>query len=343
MASTVWSDDFSDGNSDGWTIGGNFTVINGVLTSEDKGSGPGVHYTINWALFPSEVTEGTWKFDVNLTDPSVSYVWIDFITVEGKYTPNVYYLDGYRLQLNLISESVTPTEWGVNPWGKGIHLFKGTGNIAQQQWETVDRNANIERSFYNIIITRDSVRFFDVYLNESLILSGRDTDMNTAISTAKSFSISSNGSSGIDNIIVTNTIDFDKAPPHLDVAIPVHTIEEGQDYKLSINVTDPSGIDHWWLEADEYDNNLFSIDQSGVIRNNTALTTRKYHVLFSVNDTQGYTLEQYYSFRVVTPTTSPITTTTTTPTSDESSGIENFVFIAILSLIFATPFRKKRN
>ncbi|MHA2055971.1 MAG: hypothetical protein ACW99F_20570, partial [Candidatus Hodarchaeales archaeon] len=100
------------------------------------------------------------------------------------------------------------------------------------------------------------------------------------------------------------------------------------------------GIDYWWLEKGDSDNDLFPIDQNGVIRNNTVLTQKKYHIAFSVNDTKGFTLVQYYNFFVVEPTITPTTTTTTTT---NTSGIESLVFIVILSLGLVAPFRKRKK
>ncbi|MFX0207941.1 MAG: hypothetical protein ACFFDT_18290, partial [Candidatus Hodarchaeota archaeon] len=60
---------------------------------------------------------------------------------------------------------------------------------------------------------------------------------------------------------------------------------------------------------------------------------------FSVNDTQGYTFEQYYEFRVVEPTIP----TTTSETTNETSSLESLNIIMILALIFAIPIRKKRH
>ncbi|MFX0208041.1 MAG: hypothetical protein ACFFDT_18795, partial [Candidatus Hodarchaeota archaeon] len=272
-ASIIWSDDFSDGNYDGWTIGGyngsvatpptppkskygdiagSFSVENGVLTSGDDfgdwtPNGEGTSdFIVNWANFPSVTSFGTWKFDLNLTDSSVKYISIRFIAnlVNDEYYDWIWGLNGYDLFFGIEHGGSLHSD----TIDKGIYFLKGTGT-----WYDIDFISyvlTINPAIYKFIITRDNTGFFDIYLNESLLFSKR----NTEVKTSTYFRFISMGRSGIDNISVSNTIDFDKAPPHLNESIPLHTIEEGQEYEFQINVTDPSGIDHWWLETGKYDN-----------------------------------------------------------------------------------------
>jgi hypothetical protein len=62
-AAEVWSDNFDDGNYDGWTVEeGGYRVTDGVL--ENYFVDIDTHYHIIWNS--SSVTEGTWSFDVNI-------------------------------------------------------------------------------------------------------------------------------------------------------------------------------------------------------------------------------------------------------------------------------------
>jgi hypothetical protein len=64
--SIVWSDDFEDGNLDGWEIfyAGNFWVDNGVLSSKTEGD----------LYHLSTVLSGTWSFDLYLiSNPGLTH------------------------------------------------------------------------------------------------------------------------------------------------------------------------------------------------------------------------------------------------------------------------------
>ncbi|MHA2175392.1 MAG: hypothetical protein ACXACP_03870 [Candidatus Hodarchaeales archaeon] len=346
-ASIVWSDNFSDGNADGWTISGlnhsvggavnpwegNMSVKRGMLTSGEDFGPPGIdgYHLYSWASHPSEVAVGTWRFDLDLTSPSAVGGGLNFISNSGSDPGWPWILYGYQIRVNVVAF----VPWDENiPGAQGFFLQGSSGGVDVQH--SIDNCAYEGLGIYRFIITRDSTGFFDVYINESLKMSGHGTD----VVPARKFEFVYGGSVGVDNISVSNTIDFDQAPPHLEAEIPFLECEEGQMYELPINVTDPSGIDYWWLEKGDYDNDLFTIDQNGVIRNNTVLTQKKYHIAFSVNDTKGFTLVQYYNFFVVEPTITPTTTTTTTT---NTSGIESLVFIVILSLGLVAPFRKRKK
>ena len=346
IASTVWSEDFEN-DFDGWTIGGlnhtvwgsvlncegNMSVKDGILVSGEEWGPSTIYHLYSWASHPSSVTEGTWRFDFDITNPSAIGGGLNFISKGVGSSGWPWDLEGYQIRLNTYAfQSPFPEHI---PGGKGFFLQKATGGVDTQF--TIDNCEYNNSGIYNFIITRDSIGFFDVYINETHQMSGLSTD----ILESNKFEFTWGGSIGVDNITVSDTIDFDKAPPHIDAEIPYNPIEEGQKYELQLNVSDPSGIDQWWLNAGEYDNDLFTIDQSGMIRNSTVLTIKKYHIVFSVNDTQGYTLNQYYNFRVLEAAILP--TTTTTITSNETSGIESLFSIVIFSLMIVVPFRKRKK
>lgn len=350
MASTVWSDDFSDGNTDGWIIGGlnhsvggavspwegNMSLIDNMLTSGEDFGPPGWegYHLYSWASHPSEVEVGTWQFALDLTNPSAVGGGVNFISNSGNDPGWPWVLYAYQIRVNILAFQ---SLYDDIPGARGFFLMEAANAPSYDVQHTIDNCAYDGPGLYRFIITRDSTGFIDVYINESLKMAGRGTD----VIPAKKFEFVYGGRVGVGNISVSDTIDFDKAPPHLNALIPLHTVEEGQNYQLPINVSDPSGIDHWWLETDEYDNDLFTIDQNGVIRNDTVLIQKKYNLAFSVNDTQGFTLKQYFNFRVVTPTT-PSDTTTETTTTTKTASIMSLAFITILSLVIVVHFKKRK-
>jgi hypothetical protein len=66
--SIVWSDDFNDGDADGWEgnhLGEHFFVVDGVLATGPDGSGDISHV--------SEVSSGTWSFDLFYSEGKETY------------------------------------------------------------------------------------------------------------------------------------------------------------------------------------------------------------------------------------------------------------------------------
>ncbi len=60
--------------------------------------------------------------------------------------------------------------------------------------------------------------------------------------------------------------------------------ELGEDFRYDVNASDPSGLDHWWIN----DNYWFTIDENGVVTNNRELEMMNYNLSVYVNDTLGW-------------------------------------------------------
>jgi hypothetical protein len=183
-AAPVWSDDFNDGNYDGWT------VLNGTFTAKDHtlrsvgGGGLIVH--------PSSVTTGTWSFDIlgaNDTDVGFTSTYPLPITTMICLEMGQYHSRGNMMELNAYSGGWTTL---------------GTYNFC------------IMTGWQHINITRDSNGQICLYHNGTLI-------MNTFSSVTGSgyfwvcFSLSSqltigNAEGAIDNIVVSSTIDIQPPP-----------------------------------------------------------------------------------------------------------------------------------
>jgi hypothetical protein len=74
-AALAWSDDFDDGNHDGWTVSsGEFAVVDGRLTVT------GSEYSDIWR--ESTVTEGTWSFDWIDPDNDIRVGEVDFMAMD---------------------------------------------------------------------------------------------------------------------------------------------------------------------------------------------------------------------------------------------------------------------
>jgi hypothetical protein len=182
----VWSDDFDDGNYDGWTvINGTFTVEDGALKA-----GPGNYNTIT---IPSYNSYGTWSFDLLPTSlVDIIFVGTYPMTFGGSY---VRIQQGFRL----IS------------YGNGFlvleRYFNGTRKylpsfaVSASAWQHIDITLSLDKRVC-------------VYDNETLVV---DITDNSEIPASEYFLFWSSTGAIIDNIVVSDTVDIQ--PP----AAPFYT------------------------------------------------------------------------------------------------------------------------
>jgi hypothetical protein len=95
-------------------------------------------------------------------------------------------------------------------------------------------------------------------------------------------------------VIVRDTI-----PPIWTLPVSDRTVELGAGFTYALEVSDPYGIDTWWIN----DTIHFSIDSNGRITNATYLTLGSYGLQVWVNDTNGQT--QTSTFKVTVQDTTP--------------------------------------
>ena len=104
------------------------------------------------------------------------------------------------------------------------------------------------------------------------------------------------------------TVEPETTPPIWILAPLNETIEYGKEYVQRLGAYDVSGIASWWIN----DTINFSIDEYGVVRNNTVLTPRDYPLNVTVYDTFGNSLSGTFIITVNPPkqdTTPPTWTT----------------------------------
>jgi hypothetical protein len=98
QAATVWSDDFNDGNYDGWTVNlGSFSATSNRLESAGPDS--------NYISHPSTVATGTWSFDLS-SFGRVYFMASDL--VPGNIPENGYfiYYHAAAIELRCVENSV---------------------------------------------------------------------------------------------------------------------------------------------------------------------------------------------------------------------------------------------
>ncbi|UCE11115.1 MAG: hypothetical protein JSW61_04035 [Candidatus Thorarchaeota archaeon] len=284
-----WSDDFEDGNFDGWTTYGaigsgsqgselpsNFTVTNGAIMAQGE----------NWnlAFHNSSVVYGTWSIDVYPVDREHNEILLPFILESHRVYD--WWKNGYIVQL------VTgPYRYYTEPTITLVRVIQWPVDIV---WLDEAPTGNMT-GWQHIDITRDRSGHICVYLNGTLHL----TTVDLLIRSSVLFGFCGESGQGIDNVTVTNDlITIDKAPPiWIPTELDNKTIELNQPLRYDLNASDPSGIDSWWLN----DTVRFAIDNEGVVTNRTTLGIGEYGIHVWVNDTQGYTLDGSFTVIVAEP------------------------------------------
>ncbi len=174
-AATVWSDNFNDGNLDGWTVDtGEFSAADNTMRGNIGMASRGYH--------TSTVATGTWSFDVHcgylgigiqfisieIGDPLIEYYSYD-ITISGRME-QIYFFRHWNYVPTRLGNYTPPTILG---------------------WHHFD-------------ITRDAEGQFYVYINGTLAMEFVDTTYDTS----NYFVIQAEQDTAIDNIVVSDTVDI---------------------------------------------------------------------------------------------------------------------------------------
>lgn len=195
----VWSDDFNDGNYDGWTIcspsWGNppskWSAADYYLQIEQEAWGTISH--------PSTVAYGTWSFDfkANLTQVtagqglSINFISNDLNNATEVPTSNDWSCYGFKI---LAAATTQGNEFFLSlaklVGGVFTVLDSSDGYLPIVGWQHID-------------VSRTTGGLFHVYVNNSLILQATDTDMTTS----ELFVVNLADWNMIDNVVV------DDAPP----------------------------------------------------------------------------------------------------------------------------------
>jgi len=161
-ADIVWSDDFDDGDFDGWTIGlGEWTVINGTIQGQDPD--PVQPYcTLSKA---STVVFGTWSFDIMLKP--FKNLYVAFIDSNGSFADFGYY---YELKIAPQSDSTH------------FIFFKTEGSQADTQEALYNHIVydGLQGAWHHVDITREPNGKFSFYLDTELLFEVIDNNIVTS-------------------------------------------------------------------------------------------------------------------------------------------------------------------
>ncbi|MHA2191423.1 MAG: hypothetical protein ACXAAP_14450 [Candidatus Thorarchaeota archaeon] len=288
-SSVVWSDDFEDEDISDWQIFGvNHTADPDYLLPGSCSASGGVLRPNgpewNYAGYNSSVAYGTWSFDVDVQEVSeegnhhfsVAFIseqfnddWLSFARL-GEVYALIFYTnandDSGQINLGLSSH---------DPITLNVLGYWATANLLG--WRHID-------------ITREESGQFYVYVDGVLRIDAIDT----VHTTSERFYFLSCQNTGIDDISVSNTIDYDAAPPKWDESPADHVIDFGNPFSYDLNASDYSGIDEWVVN----DTAHFAIDDDGVITNSVTLDARTYPLNVEVSDTLGNTLNANFTVTV---------------------------------------------
>jgi hypothetical protein len=320
-AEEVWFYNFDDRNLSAWEIygfvapipysnpPGSFSTEDGSLRSNSTGT------VASMAHVNSSVAYGTWSFDVDVVDTVLHDFVIPFIIVS--WNLDAWWIDCYLLQIVTGMYGGDPQPRVVA--GKGIENTESPRG-KDAVWLDEEPHDDIF-GWKSFIITRENNGQFYVYMNESLMLGFKDTQHTTCIQ----FAFGAAGGPAIDNINVSDTVDYDAAPPEWAPGPVDQMIDVGSDFRYDLNATDFSGLGTWAIN----DTTNFAIDSNGVITNTTALGVGSYGLNVSVSDSLGFTRAAVFDVTV-----QPVPTTAQPDlTLYAVAGVAGIVIIALVVVI----------
>jgi hypothetical protein len=192
-AAEVWSDDFDDGNYDGWTVQeGEFSATNHVLEITNTEE-------YNLIYHESTTVVGTWSFDMRVGESTwmntfafmASNIWLGNFGGEEFW----FFEDGYYLTFGR-----DPTRFTFAKFQDGTGLDWATSYAyiplaGASGWQHID-------------ITRNNAGEMNIFINGTLRIEVNDTD----ISTSDFVCFCGRGVEGyniaIDNVTVSDSIDI---------------------------------------------------------------------------------------------------------------------------------------
>ncbi|MHA2236723.1 MAG: hypothetical protein ACXABH_15480 [Candidatus Thorarchaeota archaeon] len=243
-AAIIWSDNFDDGNMDGWythEISGqppNFTIVDGVVYSEHGED------LLNVAAHESSVAHGTWSFDVYIN----RLTGVEFIST-AEFATN-YSQDGYEVVF------ATETWKNIGPTSIQLVELYATSDTTYGH-NRLDYLLMDPTGWHQVDITRDNTGYFCVYLNSTPVLEAIDTTVTTSNAFAFAFA------GAFDNVSVSDSVDMDMVAPYFLQDPTNQVIAVGDDFSYKLNATDSSGPPTWEVN----DTARFDVSGTGIVTN----------------------------------------------------------------------------
>jgi hypothetical protein len=234
------------------------------------------------AFVNSSVAYGTWDFDVDVVDNYVHEIVIPFIMIEWTF-------DNLGIQCYFIQ--IVTGMYGTSPDPRlqaGVCYPSGSPGGRAIDWYDDYLYEDI-LGWKHFTITREDAGEVSVYMNGTLAIEWKDNRHTTC----NEFAFGTGPGPAIDNIVVSDTVDYDAAPPRWEPVPTNQFIALGEAFTYDINASDFSGVDTTTWTVNDTSN--FAIDSDGVITNLVDLQLGTYGLNVSVSDTGGFTRSATFS------------------------------------------------
>jgi hypothetical protein len=198
-AEVVWSEDFEDGDLEGWWIAqGNFSVEDGTLRSTVEESFQKVMFlSVIW--HPSTVAVGTWSWDWMFDSPNDSpEIVVDFMSM----TQHTFVMNSRGKNYGIYAGHLDENEFVLyadDKWYIGEIFYERYMSIA----------ATKKNKWHHIDVTRNEDGLIRFYADGVLAIELTNNRYTESVAFGVMLEHSWRGDGVIDNIVVSDTIDID--------------------------------------------------------------------------------------------------------------------------------------
>ncbi len=189
-AATVWSDNFNDGDTAGWTTHtGGFTASNNYLQGSTSGT--------NHISHPSTVARGTWSFDLHINPlDDAENTAVFFMASDLNAGNNDFPSNGYSIEMG----------YGWIGLAEAFGLVRYENDVRNSMDIYVPSSSQED---FHFDITRGDDDHIYVFIDGTAVMDRQ----NSAHDTSAHFFIQSTGTERwVDNIVVSNTVDYTTTP-----------------------------------------------------------------------------------------------------------------------------------
>jgi hypothetical protein len=246
-----WSDNFEDGDYEGWDIYlGNFTSKPFIFAEGDFNTFSimdkylqSTAEDVGFAFHSSRVTSGTWSLDVFAAPTNLEHFYVSFITSDWTFLPEddvPFRNEGYDIGIWTNSDTFV--------------LYKKTvTDETPLVLGTYSARSSISNNWQHIDVTREIDGCIQVFINGSLAIEALDTE----IGSSNYFMFISEADPIIDNIYVNHSFISKGYKPKLSVNSDYGTVTgEGYYFKgktatFSVSptfISDEPGVQHLFSE-----------------------------------------------------------------------------------------------